>query len=42
MKWTMGDIGEPVRHVEFEPMPTTVPIHEPAPAVQPEREPVPA
>lgn len=37
----MGDIGEPVRHVEFEPFPETAPTE---PAVQPAapREPVPA
>lgn len=37
----MGDIGEPVRHVEFEPMPDSVPVEEPAaPATPaPEREP---
>jgi hypothetical protein len=39
----MGDIGEPVKTVEFEPMPETVPIVEPAaPAVAPAEEPVPA
>lgn len=41
----MGDIGEPVRHVEFEPMPTTAPVEEPAaPSVpsEPVPEPVPA
>lgn len=41
-----GDIGEPVRYVEMEPMPETEPIKEPSPPVQPvtqpEREPVPA
>lgn len=37
----MGNIGNPVKTVEFEPMPTEAPIVEPsAPAVQPE--PVPA
>lgn len=36
-----GNIGEPVRHVEFEPLPDAVPVTEPAaPAVQPE--PIPA
>ena len=36
----MGDIGEPVRHVEYEPMPETAPIEEPAaPSVEPAREP---
>lgn len=41
---TLGDIGVPVRHVEFEPLPTTEPIAEPSPAVEPapQREPVPA
>jgi hypothetical protein len=45
----MGDIGEPVRHVEFEPFPETAPIEEPAAPTPapvetpaPEREPVPA
>ena len=38
----MGDIGEPVRTIEFEPMPTTIPIQEPSPAVTPEPEKVPA
>ena len=36
----MGDIGIPVRHIEFEPMPETTPS-EPAPAT-PDREEVPA
>lgn len=31
----MGNIGEPVRHVELEPMPTTAPIQEPSPQVAP-------
>lgn len=26
----MGQIGEPQREIEFEPMPATEPIHEPA------------
>ncbi len=36
----MGDIGKPERHIEFEPVPTTVPVREPAvvPA-QPEKVP---
>lgn len=39
----MGNIGEPVKTVEFEPMPESVPVVEPAaPAVAPEPEPVPA
>jgi hypothetical protein len=33
-----GDIGEPVRHIELEPLPTSVPVEEPT--VTPE--PVPA
>lgn len=36
----MGNIGEPVRRIELEPMPETAPHQEPA--VSPEREPVPA
>lgn len=36
-----GNIGEPQRHIELEPMPETAPIEEPAaPAVQPETVPV--
>lgn len=35
----MGDIGEPVKHVEFEPFPATAPVE---PAVTPKREEVPA
>lgn len=37
----MGDIGEPVKHIELEPMPESEPIKEPtpAPAPMPEREP---
>lgn len=34
-----GDIGEPQRHIEFEPMPTTAPIKEPSPQVVPEKVP---
>lgn len=34
----LGDIGDPLRHVEFEPMPTTEPVREPSPAPVPERE----
>ena len=39
----MGEIGEPKREIEFEPMPATEPIPEktPAPAPMP-AEPVPA
>lgn len=40
-----GDIGEPIRRIEFEPMPEDVPVQEPAapaPSTTPEREPVPA
>lgn len=37
----MGDIGEPIRHIEFEPMPETAPVEEPAaPQVEPVKEPV--
>lgn len=39
---TMGDIGAPVRTVEMEPIPDTVPIVEPSPAPAPAPEPVPA
>lgn len=35
----MGDIGEPLRHIEIEPMPRTAPVHEPSPAPAPVREP---
>lgn len=35
----MGDIGEPVRHIEFEPIPTTEPVREPSPAPVPEKVP---
>jgi hypothetical protein len=36
----MGNIGEPVKTVEFEPMPETVPVVEPAaPVVEPEKVP---
>lgn len=38
----MGDIGEPLRHIEIEPMPLTIPIHEPSPASVPVPEEVPA
>jgi hypothetical protein len=37
----MGNIGEPQRHIEFEPMPESEPIHEPSPSV-PAPEKVPA
>jgi hypothetical protein len=36
----MGNIGKPLRTVEFEPMPEDVPVREPSPPVAPE--PVPA
>lgn len=32
----MGDIGEPQKHIEFEPFPESEPVKEPA---APEREP---
>ena len=37
-----GDIGKPLRKIEFEPMPDDVPVAEPSPDVTPEpaREPV--
>jgi hypothetical protein len=38
----MGDIGAPAKEIEYEPLPTTVPVKEPSPAPVPEREPVPA
>jgi hypothetical protein len=39
----MGDIGEPLRHIEIEPFPQTIPVHEPAaPVIVPEPEVVPA
>lgn len=39
----MGDIGEPVRRIEFEPLPEESPAEPaPAPVPQPDREPVPA
>jgi hypothetical protein len=34
----MGNIGEPVRYIEFEPMPETAPAAEPAPS-EPEKVP---
>ena len=37
----MGDIGQPIRHIEFEPIPDSVPAQEPSPQVVP-AEPVPA
>jgi hypothetical protein len=37
----MGDIGEPVRHIEYEPFPEVAPA-EPTPVEEPEREAVPA
>lgn len=42
---TMGNIGEPVKHIELEPIPTTEPVREPSPAPAtpaPAQEPVPA
>lgn len=36
----MGNIGEPQRHIEFEPIPTTEPIREPSPVIEPEKVPV--
>lgn len=39
----MGDIGEPVRRIEFEPFPEEAPATEPAaPVTTPEPEKVPA
>jgi hypothetical protein len=32
MNHHMGDIGDPVREVEFEPLPASEPVREPAPA----------
>lgn len=39
---TMGNIGEPKRQIEFEPMPETVPVPEVVPETTPVEEPVPA
>lgn len=37
----MGDVGEPKRVIEFEPLPESAPIEEPAaPAPEPEKVPV--
>lgn len=42
-RYRLGDIGEPVRHIEIEPIPETAPIHEPTPEIAPaEPEKVPA
>lgn len=39
----MGDIGEPLKHIELEPLPDTVPVQEPAaPSVEPAPAPAPA
>lgn len=35
----MGDIGEPVRKIDLEPLPETAPIEEPAPVQEPEKVP---
>lgn len=35
----MGDIGEPKRVIEFEPLPESVPIEEPVAPAVPAREP---
>jgi hypothetical protein len=37
----MGDIGEPRRQIEFEPMPDDVPMVEPVPQTTPAPAPVP-
>ena len=37
-----GDIGEPRREIEIEPMPTTTPVPEPVAEPVPDREKVPA
>lgn len=36
---TNGDIGEPVKHREYEPLPESVPIPEPSPEPEPVVEP---
>lgn len=38
----MGDIGEPVRHIELEPVQNPRPARQPEPVVVPEPEKVPA
>lgn len=38
----MGDIGEPKREIEFDPLPEEAPVEAPAPATTPAPEPVPA
>lgn len=38
--WTNGDIGEPIRKIDFEPFPETAPIEEPMPVQVPEKEPI--
>lgn len=35
----MGDIGEPQKHIEFEPFPESEPVKEPAPEREPVEEP---
>jgi hypothetical protein len=49
LDFILGDIGEPLRHIEIEPIPETEPVHEPSPEPAPaepvsvpEEEPVPA
>ena len=38
----MGQIGNPQKEIEFEPLPASEPVHEPAaPAPEPERVPEP-
>ena len=41
MSWWMGDIGEPVKHIELEPLPEEAPVEAP-PVETPDKEPVPA
>ena len=38
----MGDIGEPIHHIEIEPIPQSEPIQEPVVVPVPDREEVPA
>ena len=38
----MGDIGNPKKEIEFEPLPDSVPMPEKAPQPAPAKEPVPA
>jgi hypothetical protein len=35
----MGNIGKPLRKIEFEPMPDDIPVAEPSPEVLPQQDP---